>query len=208
MNPDVQVTVHVALMWVPLLATVLLIALFRRGGERHAVTFLDVVPFAVLGVGCLLIMSADGVPIFEWGLPLLCMPLIRLCCRDDPRLERVNGAYFLWSVAACWNFLLLLDNGFTARPKSVELTSLVQTRLRLEMGKKALLDRFPADHVVQAGPLQDVLGNDAKFEVVARKAEPEWHTGLTGLHRVRRKNAIVWCPGGRVAEVSGRLEIR
>lgn len=201
--------VHLALLAAVVVATLVLVA-WDRGRSQRPIgkLLLAVSPFVVIGGLCGLLMSATGVPVVEWALPALAVLVVGLICRSDRFFNGMRWAMLVVAAILCVNFTGLVHGSFTAEPSYSERESKSRQRVVLTAAGKALRESYPPQTVLPEGPVSEIL-DDPQFNVVdVFVFEPQWHTPLTRLYRIKRNRASLWYPGGDVATASQRLKLR
>jgi hypothetical protein len=178
------------------------ICLLAQGG--HAERSLKAVlvaflPFFFVGILSSLLLSAAGVPTVEWALPGIAVLVLGLFCKSHAVFSAARWALLVASIGLCGNFIELTSSGYTAKPVVIQSVSSTMQKAIVRGEQKKLREHHAPEATLPAGPVQQLT----LYATVA-----EWHTPLTQLHRVTKQPAVVWYPGGPVAESVDKLQIK
>lgn len=163
-------------------------------------------PFFVLGLLSVVLMNANGRPMFEWLLPL---PFAFLAAAYGKRryVRRALGIFLFLGSAALWfDHVELINSEFTSDPDFVQFRSVQRADMRVREVERAIRKSFH-DEVLPEGYISDMIPNVPRF-VEREEISRCWHTSFTGLFRVRRVAYQIWTPGGNADEAISHLTLR
>jgi hypothetical protein len=174
----------------------------RRVRPVRAV-LIGIAPIAAVAMMSLLILSATGVPISEWAVPLAATALAGLFVKSQRLFDALRWSLFVLAVLLCLNAMALRADGYASSVASGRYQALEQNRLAA-LGQR-LRKASPANQEYPPGPLATVLAEPGIGDWDRRTLEALWHTAFTGLYEVRTTPGEVWYPGGPVATGSQQL---
>jgi hypothetical protein len=206
-----MIMLHVSLLVAVILTAIGLVAwrpgLFPRPLVR---VLIPITPLLLIGIMCALMLSAYGAPLREWAVPALSILALGLFCRSERSFRYGTHAFLIAAIVLCWNFTRIMAPPFPYTADTVHAGGLTRAREQAEIAgaQKALRTISVVAPSFPEGPVSAIL-NEPKYDAVRHVTiQPEWHTPLTGLYRVRRAQGSLWYPGGDVLTASRRIEWR
>jgi hypothetical protein len=167
-------------------------------------TVIAAVPIAVVGIVCLCLLSATGVPIAEWGFPLIGVVVAGFCVQSQRAFQALRWSLLCLVCLLCLNAIELRVNGYASAVASRMYESSERARLAALQGK--LQEDFPADNVLPQASVAKILDRPELAQWDRRTLQPGWHTAFTGLYEVTTIPGEFWYPGGPVATGSTQLQ--
>lgn len=193
-------------------ALALFIVALRPGYRKHrpwGYVLLAAAPLLVLAVLTRFLLSAPGVPVIEWLLPLTGVLVVGFYCKSNKLFAAYSASALIISLVLCGNYIALVHGGgYTGRPSVSEHGWRNSELNAVRSAESDLRKTFPEEAIVPEGPVATLVGNEEYNHVEKIHARRTWHTWLTGLYAIERRDAVVWCRGGEPEALSSRIEIR
>jgi len=197
------VNLHATLILASLLVPIIVVA-FSAGLRPRPLgrVLIALAPILVVGVICLLLLSAAGVPIAEWMFPLVGLTIAGLCVKSERAFQALRWSLFGVALALSANGAELRGFDYASDAR------LARTFEAMEQRHLAALQdevrKLPGDNVFAEGPVAHLLNHPAKWE--RKTLQAIWHTWFTGLYQVVSEPGEFWYSGGPVG--AGHVEWR
>jgi len=199
----VFVNLHAILILASLLAPIIVVA-FSPGLRPRPLgrVLIAISPILVVGVVCLLLLSAAGIPVAEWTFPLVGLTIAGLCVKSERAFQALRWSLFGVALALSAHGAELRGFDYASDAR------LARTFEAMEQRHLAALQdevrKLPADKVFSEGPVAQVVDHPAKWN--RRTFRPLWHTLFTGLYWVDSEPGEFWYSGGPAGK--GQVEWR
>lgn len=192
------ILLHVLLLISAVALTGACLALYGGHPQRSLwKVLLFALPAWLLGVTSMLVLSANGVPAIEWGLPLICILILGIGCKSERGFTSATTGLTSLALLLCVNFFVLTSRGYTAVDRSQMTANFLKRSIKSEA--EDLRKRHAPDEIL---PSKKVASTQRMT------FHREWHTPVTRLYRIEKQPVAVWYPGGPIYEGADKLEIR